>query len=94
MWKASTHEEFRLVDVPSFQAKFDKESDTLYTALPADCTKDITRSQYQQPIRTSLRVGTSRIELPRNAIRVIEADVLGMGLWIFLNPIVADPGRV
>ena len=54
---------------------------------------DSTSSQYSQPIRTRLRSGTSRdrIELPRNAIRVIEADVLAMGPWIFLNPIVTYP---
>ncbi len=51
----------------------------------------------QQPCNgNDLRVGTSRdrIELPRNAIRVVEADVLVMGLWIFLNPMVAYPCRV
>ncbi len=52
-----------------------------------------TRSQDTQMIRTHLRGGTrrDRIELPRNVIRVIEADVLAMGHWIFFNPIVADP---
>jgi hypothetical protein len=55
-----------------------------------------TRSQDTQVIRTHLRGGTrrDRIELPRNVIRVIEADVLAMGHWIFFNPIVAYPCRV
>jgi hypothetical protein len=47
-------------------------------------------------IRTRLGGGTrrDRIELPRNVIRVIKADVLAMGHWIFFNPIVAYPCRV
>jgi heme-degrading monooxygenase HmoA len=57
---------------------------------------DSTSSQYTQPIRTRLRGRTSRdrIELPRNAIRVIEADVLAMGPWIFLHSIVGYPCRI
>ena len=57
---------------------------------------DIINSQYTQPIRNSLHIGMSRdrIELPRDAIRVIEADVLAVGLGIFLNPIVAHTCRV
>jgi hypothetical protein len=53
-----------------------------------------TRSQDTPLIRTRLRGRTrrDRIELPRNVIRVIEADVLAMGHWIFLDPIVAYPG--
>ena len=47
-------------------------------------------------IGSGLHAGTSRdrIELPRNVIRVIEADVPAMALWIYLNPIVAYPCRV
>ena len=41
-----------------------------------------------------VRMSRDRIELPSNAIRVIEADVPVMSLRVFLNPIVAYSCRV
>ncbi len=51
---------------------------------------------YIVPIVNSLRIGTSRdrIKLPRNAIGIVEADVLVLSLQVYLNPIVANPCRV
>ena len=57
---------------------------------------DPSKVKHKQQIGNGLHVGTSRdrIEFPRNAIRVKEADVLVMGLWILLNPMVEYPCRV
>lgn len=59
------------------------DNDLSCTHLQRTCVEtDIINSQYTQPMRNSLHIGMSRdrIKLPRNAIRVIEADVLVMGL--------------
>ena len=57
---------------------------------------DPSKVQHKQQIGNGLHVGTSRdgIEFPGNAIRVKEADVLVMGLWILLNPMIDYPCRV
>ena len=64
----------------------------LLTAFNAESA----RSQDTHLICTRLGRGVSRdrIQLPGNAIWVIEADVLAMGLWVFFHPIIADPCRV